>query len=168
MTSKKTSGASTERARTTAESVKETAERTGLAAPSAADVQKARAEGVKEAIKEDAKGSFKYATDGQLPGEEPSRRQFTGSSQHTNMVSGLLALSPDGLEAAIADDAAVPVSEEVVANLLEQERSGQNRTPYVELLCKRLKVDSPFEVTSAGPGYTNDVSNVTPVRRPGE
>lgn len=170
MTKAKTSGASTakEQARTTAETVKDTAERTGLAAPSASEVEKARAEGVKEAIKQDAKESYEYATDGALPGDDPAPRQFTGSSQHTNMVSGLLGLSPEGLADAIAEDADTPIPEEAVANLLEQERSGQNRTPYVEALCKRLKVKSPYEVTNAGPGYTNDVSNVTPVARPGE
>jgi hypothetical protein len=166
VTTKKTSTAK-QQARATAESVKDAAERTGLAAPSTADVEKARKEGVAEAIKEDAKGSYRYATDGQQPGE-PIGRQIINTGEHTNIISGLLALGPDDLKARVAEKAPAPLSEEQVANLLELERSGPNRTPHVEILCKRLKVKSPYEVTTAGPAYTNDVSNVTPVRRPGE
>lgn len=166
MTSKKSNTAK-QQARATAESVKEAAERTGLAAPSTSEVEKARKDGVTEAIKEDAKGSYRYATDGALPGDPP-RRQIINTGEHTNFIDGLLALGPDALKAAVDEKADRPLSEEQVANLLELERSGPNRTPHVEILCKRLKVKSPFEVTTAGPGYTNDVSNVTPVRRPGE
>lgn len=156
-----------QQARTAAETAKEGAERSGLAAPSTAAVTKARNEGVTEAIKEDAKEAYRYATDGALPGEPP-RRQIINTGEHTNFIDGLLALGPDALKAAVDEKADRPLTEEQVANLLELERSGPNRTPHVEILCKRLKIKSPFEVTTAGPGYTNDVSNVTPVRRPGE
>jgi hypothetical protein len=167
MTSK-TSKAPTakEQAKTSAETAKAGAERTGIAAPSTGDVAKARAEGVTEAIKEDAKASYEYATDGQLPGEPPAR-QFTGADSHTNMISGMLALGPDELEAAVAEDAGL--SEAQVANLLALERNGPNRTLQVKILCDRLGVSSPLEVPHAGgPAYTNDVSNITPVTRPGE
>jgi hypothetical protein len=151
-----------EQAKTTAEAVKDSAERTGLAAPSTSDVASARAEGVKEAIKEEAKESFKYATDGALPGEPPAR-QFINDGRHSNIIDGMLALGPDELEAAVAEDAPAPLTEEQVANLLALERNGPNRTLQVKILCKRLKVKSPYEVTHGGPAYTNDVSNVSPV-----
>jgi hypothetical protein len=153
-----------QQARRSAETAKEGAERTGLAAPSVGAVEKARNEGVTEAIKEDAKDAYHYATDGQLPGAPPAR-QFTGSDAHSNMIDGMLGLSPEALTEAVDAKAPVPLSEEQVANLLKLERAGQNRTSYVHLLCKRLGVKSPYEVTDAGPDYTNDTTNVTPIER---
>jgi hypothetical protein len=38
------------------------------------------------------------------------------------------------------------------------ERSGKNRTDVVEVICAVLGIKSPYEVTDAGPSYTNDVS----------
>lgn len=155
-----------DKAKAAAETVKETAERTGIAAPSTSAVKKARSEGVTEAIKEDAKEAYEYAADGALPGAPPAR-QFTGRSE-IMMYAPMIDLGLEAFEAAIAEDADAPIPEEKVAGLLELERSGQNRTPYVEALCKRLKIKSPLEVTTAGPGYTNDVSSITPVRQRGE
>ena len=50
------------------------------------------------------------------------------------------------------------ISESKIAGLLEMERSGRNRTEHVQVLCKRLGVKSPTEVTDAGPAYTNDTT----------
>jgi hypothetical protein len=47
---------------------------------------------------------------------------------------------------------------ETAKGLLHLERSGQNRTEYVKALCNRIGVDDPRDVTTAGPGYTNDVT----------
>jgi len=158
-----------QQAKTGAETAKEGAERTGLAAPSVSQVEKARNEGVTEAIKEQAKDAYEYATDGQLPGEAPQTRQFTMSDAHTNMIDGLLGLGPDELEERVDEKADSPLSEDQVANLLKLERNGPNRTLHVQVLCKRLKVKSPLEVPGAGTApYTNDVSNLTPIARPGE
>lgn len=151
-----------QQAKTAAETAKVGAENSGLAAPSTSDVEKARNEGVLEAMKEDAKESYEYQTDGQLPGE-PAAQRFQGSDQHTNMIDGMLGMSLDAFTAAIDEKADVALSEDQVANLMKLERAGPNRTQYVQALCKRLKVKSPLEVTNAGPGYTNDVSNVTPL-----
>lgn len=149
-----------DQAKSAAETAKVGAENSGLAAPSVAEVEKARKEGVTEAMKDDAKNAYHYATDGQLPGE-PASQRFLGSDSHTNFVDGYLGLSPDELTKAIDAKADVPLSEDQVANILKLERAGPNRTPHVQALCKRLGVKSPIEVTSAGPGYTNDVSNIT-------
>lgn len=75
----------------------------------------------------------------------------------------LLDLGLEEFEKAIKEGADDPVPEEKVAGLLELERSGKNRTDYVQALCKRLGVKSPYEVTAAGPGYTNDVAATTAV-----
>lgn len=148
-----------EQAKSATETAREGALNTGLAAPSTADVQKARNEGVTEAIKENAKDAYNYATDGQLPGEPPAR-QFTGSDD-IMQYAGLLSLSAADLASRVAPNAVAPVPEEKVAGLLALERAGQNRTDYVQLLCKRLGVKSPYEVTSAGPPHTNDTTNIT-------
>lgn len=156
-----------QQAKQAAETAKEAVENTGLAAPSTSDVEKARKEGVTEAIKEDAKESYEYAVDGNLPGAAPER-QFTGMHEIMQYEHIVRTMGLDEFKEAIDAEADDPIPEEKVAGLLELERSGQNRTDYVEALCKRLDVKSPYEVTSAGPGYTNDVSNITQVSRPGE
>ena len=153
-----------EQAKSAAETAKVGAENSGLAAPSTASVQKARTEGVTDAIKEQAKDAYVYATDGQLPGEPPAR-QWLGSDQHTNLIDGMLGLGLDGFKAAIDEKADAPLADDQVANLLKLERAGPNRTDYVKALCQRLGVKSPYEVTDAGPGYTNDVSNITNIAR---
>lgn len=154
-------------AKTAAESVKQTVENTGLAAPSTAEVEKARKEGVTDAIKENAKDAFKAADTG-LPAGDPPTRQFIGADSHTNMIDGMLALAPDALEAAVDAKADSPLTEDQVANLLALERNGPNRTLQVQILCRRLKVKSPYEVTNGGPAYTNDVTNITTLARPGD
>jgi hypothetical protein len=45
------------------------------------------------------------------------------------------------------------------------ERSGQNRTEHVKVLCERLGVKSPYEVTQAGPAWTNDQTLLTEIVR---
>jgi hypothetical protein len=58
-------------------------------------------------------------------------------------------------------DGAVP--DDKAAGLLSLERAGQNRTDWVKLYMKQLGVDSPYEVTDAGPPYTNDTTSVTKI-----
>lgn len=127
---------------------------------SEADIAKARRDGAIEAEKEAAKASYTYATDGNLPGEEGSGARWPGKSE-VMQFAHLINLGVEEFEAAVADDADPLIAEDKVAGLLELERSGQNRTPYVQALMKRLGVDSPYEVTAAGPGFTNDVRPVT-------
>lgn len=161
---KSKSNTAKQQARAAAETAKEGAERSGLAAPSTGAVEKARNEGVTEAIREDAKEAYRYSVDGQLPGDPPAPRPIN-TGAHSNFLEGMRGLGPDELEAAVDEKADAPLSEEQVANLLEMERSGQNRTPHVQILCKRLKIKSPYEVTAAGPAYTNDVSSITEIAR---
>ncbi len=133
----------------------------GIGKVSQSDLDKAKKEGVLEAAKEDAKASFRYATDGQLPGE--SGAQKWAGMHDIMMFAPVLDLSIEAFTDRLKDGADEPIPEDKAAGLLELERSGQNRTDYVKALCKRLSVDSPYEVTAAGPGYTNDVSATTVV-----
>lgn len=128
-----------------------------LKAPSASEMASAQQEGVKEAIKEGAKGTYKALTDGNLLGDPPAR-QWTGMDD-IMQYAGILDLDPDQFAERIGKGG--PVPEEKVAGLLELERAGKNRTPYVQELMKRLGVKHPGEVTNAGPGYTNDIHPVT-------
>lgn len=135
------------------------AEAVGLPKVSQSEIDKAKKEGVLEAAKEDAKNSYRFATDGNLPGEGGGPA-YPGSDDIMQWEP-LLGLGIDEFTARIADGSDNPVPEEKAAGLLKLERAGQNRTPYVQALCKRLGIKSPYEVTDAGPGYTNDVTNVT-------
>lgn len=119
----------------------------------------ARKEGAKDSVKEAAKDTHRYLTDGNLPGDPPVDR-WPGRSD-VQQYAPLLSLGVEDFEARVKANADDAVPEDKCAGLLEMERSGQNRTPYVKALMKRLGVKSPYEVTSAGPDYTNDVQPVT-------
>jgi hypothetical protein len=130
----------------------------GLSAPSGAALEKAQQAGVAEAVKESAKETYQALTD-TLPGA-PAARQFTGMDD-IMQYAPVLDLDPEPFAAAVSEKADRVLPEEKVAGLLSLERAGKNRTPYVKALMDRLEIDHPGEVTSAGPGYTNDVHPVT-------
>lgn len=146
-------------ARTAAESVKTGAQNTGLAAPSVAEVQKARTEGVTEAIKEQAKDAYVYATDGQQPGEPAEAFKWHGYDDIAQWAP-LLSLDIEGFARAIAEDAGPPVPENKVYGLLALERNGQNRTDYVKAAMARLGLKAD-ELPGGGPGYTNDTTPIS-------
>lgn len=124
---------------------------------SKADVVQAKKEGELEAVKEGAKAQFK-ATDGVAVLDDPE----PGITPTYNVfhLQDMVDLDPDVLAKALdgKQDGYPALSEGQIAGLLEVERSGKNRTDVVEVLCKRLGIKSPYEVTDAGPAYTNDVS----------
>lgn len=122
-----------------------------------AEVTKARSEGAKEAVKETAKDAYIAATDGEQAGDVTGEK-YPGS-EDIQLWAHWVEMPVAEFEKAVADKDRI--ADEKVAGLLKLERAGQNRTPYVKALCKRLKVKSPYEVTSAGPDYTNDVTNVS-------
>lgn len=126
---------------------------------SEADRKEAMVEGIKDDLKEVAKDAHRALTDGNLPGEV-APNQWPDSGEIMQFAH-LIELPLDELKRATAKDAGYGVSDGKVAGLLELERSGKNRTDYVQYLCQRLGVKSPYEVTNAGPGYTNDTTNVT-------
>lgn len=143
-------------AKATAKSV---ADNSGLKTPSPAKIAAAQTKGIEQSIKESAKDTYEALTDGEQLGEPPVR-QYTGMDDIMRFEP-LLDLGVKEFEDRIADGGDNPVPEEKVAGLLSLERAGRNRTPYVKAMVERLGVDSPYEVTNAGPGYTNDVHPVT-------
>lgn len=74
------------------------------------------------------------------------------------LLQDMLELDPDALAKALkGEDGAAAPSLGQVAGLVEVERSGKNRTDIVKVLCDHLGIDTPYEVTDAGPNYTNRV-----------
>jgi hypothetical protein len=127
-----------------------------------AEREEAEKEGVKNAITRSAETNFLTRSATESP-------EFVGDrwpERHEIMQwAGTLDLGLDAFKAAVAADAPVSIPEGKVAGLVELERSGKNRTDYVKALCDRLGVKSPTEVTSAGPGYTNDVTQLNELVR---
>lgn len=157
MTTKKEAPAKAQ-AKTAAQTAKTGAEQAGLGSPSLSAVEAARNEGVTEAIKEDAKEAYQFATDGRLPGEAPAR-QFVGYDE-VQQYAHLLGLGAEAFAAAVAEDAPSPIPEEKVYGLLAMERNGQNRTPYVKAAMARLDLKAN-ELPGGGPSYTNDVRPIS-------
>jgi hypothetical protein len=78
---------------------------------------------------------------------------------HSTTFAPLLDLPLDTLVQRLTNDKVQGhIDFETAKGLLALERAGRNRTEYVNALLNRIGVDDPREVTSAGPGYTNDVT----------
>lgn len=126
-----------------------------------AEKKAAEKEGLKQAYAESAATNFR--TQSETTGEPQGDRW---PDRHEIMPwAHLVDLGLDAFKDAIKPDADPLVPEGKVAGLMELERSGKNRTEYVKALCDRLGVSSPLEVTSAGPGFTNDVSQINQIKR---
>jgi len=121
----------------------------------------ARKEGAKEDVKDAAKDTHRYLTDGNLPGDPPAN-QYLGSDE-IQMWAYIIDLGVEDFEKRVASKGDDAVPEEKVAGLLKLERAGQNRTPYVKAMMKRLGIKGGdlYKITTAGPAYTNDVTNIT-------
>lgn len=128
------------------------------------EIDKAREEGAIEAIKEG--GKHAVAVDSGTTGDtedlaEAARLRVAPDLQST-VLAPLLDLPLDTLVERMSNDKVAGfIGFEDVKGLLHLERSGKNRTPYVQAMCERLGIKDPRDVTSAGPAYTNDVSNVS-------
>lgn len=125
---------------------------------SASDVAAAKKEGALDAVREGAEQRFK-STDG-VGVTEPidDRPQATYDVFH---LAYLLELDPALLKKVANGTAGVgypSITDGQKGGLLETERSGKNRTDVVKVLCDALGLKSPYEVTDAGPNFTNDVS----------
>lgn len=120
-----------------------------------AEAKAARHEGAIEAAKEAGKDAYKYLTDGNLPGDPPAN-QWLGSDE-IMQFEHLLGLGVEAFEDAVKEDAEPPIADEKVYGLLKLERNGQNRTPYVKALMKRLGLKKE-DLPAGGPDYTNDVT----------
>lgn len=119
----------------------------------------AEKQGVKNAVTQSAQTNF--ATQSATENNDDYAGDKWPDRHEIMQWSHLTSLGLDEFKAAIKDGSVPNVPESKIAGLLELERSGQNRTEYVQALCKRLGVKSPLEVTGAGPGFTHDVTSVT-------
>lgn len=129
--------------------------------PKVSDAQKetARKEGVKEAVQEQAKDSYAYVQANNIS-TEGTEFKYLGMDD-IQQYAGIIGFGLDEFKDRIAEDTDDALPENKVAGLLALERAGQNRTPYVKALMDRLGVKSPYEVTNAGPDYTNDLTAIT-------
>ncbi len=135
--------------------------------PSKADIVEAKAQGIKEAIAESTKNAYlSGAAEGY--GDSDGNVRVFGGTRDVMQLLHLLDGSAEALKERVGEKSEIPLSEGKIAGLLEAERSGKNRTEYVKVLCERLKVSSPYEVTDAGPAFTHDTSNVSALKKPGE
>lgn len=125
-----------------------------------AEAKKARHEGALETVKEAAKDARKALTDGAQPGD-PVFDQYLGSDE-SQQYAWMIKDGVDQFEERVNGKDS-PVTDVMAAGLLKLERAGQNRTPYVKTLLKRLGIKGKdiAKVTTAGPSYTNDMSNIT-------
>jgi hypothetical protein len=123
-----------------------------------AELKTARKEGAKEDAKEAAKDTHRFLTDGQNIGEAVGR-QWTGHDDIMQYAPAL-DLAVPAFEERIADKSDAGLPEEKVYGLLALERNGQNRTPYVKAMMKRLKLKAD-ELPGGGPAYTNDLTSIT-------
>lgn len=130
---------------------------------SATEQKQAEKEGVKEALKQSAQTNF--VTQSATENLDPDYVGDRWPDRHEIMrYAHIVDLGLEEFKKAVAEGAEPNIPESKIAGLLELERSGQNRTEYVQALCKRLGVKSPIEVTTAGQPYTNDVTSVTAVK----
>jgi len=131
--------------------------------PELSDAEKTAAEkeGVKAAISQSAQTNFatRSATESDAPGDRWPDRHEIMRWEH------LLSLDLAAFEEAIDAKAEPAVPESKVAGLIELERSSKNRKQYCDVLTKRLGVSSVYEVTSAGPGYMNEVAPIIAIKK---
>jgi hypothetical protein len=119
------------------------------------DVEQAKKEGALEAVREGAKQRFK-SSDGIAVNDTEAGVTPTYDVFH---LQHMVDMDPAALKDALDGKSGGPaLSDGQIAGLVEVERSGKNRTDIVKVLCDRLGISSPFEVTDAGPNYTNDVA----------
>lgn len=109
----------------------------------------------KEAVAQEARASTGTESDA----EPTAQNRYLGSDE-IMLWEHVLHLGVEAFEDRIAEKSDQPVPEEKVYGLLALERNGQNRTPYVKAMMKRLNLKRE-ELPGGGPDYTNDVTPVT-------
>lgn len=128
------------------------------------EIEGAKKDGVLEAIQDG--GKLAAVVDSQVQSDlnKAGERQAkqVPADLHSTFLAPLLDLSKDELERRLTDAKAPdPIPHDDARGLLALERSGKNRTGYVKMLMKVIDVKSPYEVTTAGPAYTNDETSIT-------
>lgn len=128
------------------------------------EIEAAKRDGVKDAIADGMTGALAADTGTKAPDDAvlDAQKWRVRPDLQSTFLAPLLDLGLDELKDRLTDekhDFFIPFEE--AKGLLHLERSAQNRTEYVGLLMKVIGVDDPYKVTSAGPGFTNDVTATT-------
>jgi len=125
-----------------------------------AERKAAMKDGAKEDAKETGKAIHRALTDGVELGDPPSF-QWHGMDE-IQQYADIIDLGLSEFEEIVAGKSDRKIPDEKVAGLFALERNGQNRTPYVKALMKRLGIKDVSEVPQAGgPDYTNDITSIT-------
>lgn len=128
------------------------------------DIEGAKKEGALDYVKEGSRAAMAAdtGTTGDVETMAEAERLRVAPDANTTPLAPLLDLSLDVLVPRLTNDKVPdPISFDAAKALLALERAGRNRTGYVKALCERIGAKSPYEVTSAGPAYTNDETAVT-------
>lgn len=128
------------------------------------EIDQAKREGALDAIRDGGAAAVlaDTGTTGDPEAAAEAQRLRVDPALQSTVIAPMLDLPLDTLVQRLSNDKVQGfIDFETAKGLLDLERSGRNRTPYVEALCKRLGVDDPRDVTHAGPSYTVDVSNVS-------
>lgn len=126
---------------------------------SQAEQDAAKHDAAKDAATEAEKQRIALST-----GTETDEKAPANKWQGSDEIQMFAHMLDDGLEALKKyADPKDGIAEDKLAGLLILERNGQNRTEYVKLLMKRLKIkDLKKELPQAGgPDYTNDQTLIT-------
>ena len=128
------------------------------------DVDEAHKDAALDYIKDGAKAAMITDTgtagDSEASAEASAKR--IAPDANTTFLAPFLDLPVDTFVQRLSNEKLPDAfSLETAKGLLALERAGANRTSYVQPLMKRIGVESPYEVTNAGPPFTNDTSNVT-------
>lgn len=127
------------------------------------EIEGAQKEGALEYIKEGSKNAMRADTGTtNYDGVADAERFRVDPSLNTTFIAELLDLPLDELKRRLKDEKAGDVIDfETAKGLMALERAGKNRTNVVKALLDAIGADSPYEVTNAGPPYTNDETAVS-------
>lgn len=131
---------------------------------SQSEIEDAKKDGALEYVKEGGRGAMAAdtGTTGDIEDAAERNNLRVAPDLNTTFLAPLLDLPIDTLVKRLTNDKVEGfIGFEEAKGLLALERSGKNRTGHIKAMMKRLGVKSPFEVTDAGPPYTNDSTNVT-------
>lgn len=128
---------------------------------SKSEVQEAKKDGALEAVREGGHAAVlaDTGTTGDQDAVAEAQRLRVSPDLHSTTIAPLLDLPLETLVQRLSNDKVQGhIDFETAKGLLHLERSGQNRTEYVKALMHRIGVKDPRDVTTAGPGFTNDVT----------
>ena len=131
--------------------------------PTPEEIAEANKQGVLDKVRENANTQ----ADPSVQGEPPEGDTYIGKSEIMPWAH-YVDYDLDTLKAALDPKADNAIADNKVAGLLGLERGGKNRTDFVKAYMDRLrkanpKLKSVYDVTDAGPAWTNDVSSVTKI-----